>query len=78
MNGLDKIFKSLFSTDPPPGRDDAMEVENRHFVKETNIQEPVSKGARLAMFGMGCFWGAEAAVLAVGRGSQHCGRLRWR
>ena len=59
MNGLDKIFKSLFSTDPPPGRDDAMEVENRHFVKETNIQEPFPKGARLAMFGMGCFWGAE-------------------
>jgi peptide-methionine (S)-S-oxide reductase len=41
-----------------PGRSEAMPVENRHFVLGTPILPPFPGKAR-AVFGMGCFWGAE-------------------
>lgn len=42
-----------------PGRDDAMPVLNKHFVNGNPIQPPFPDGMELAMFGLGCFWGAE-------------------
>ncbi len=42
-----------------PGREDAMAVPNRHHVKGTPIQPPFPTGYQKAMFGLGCFWGAE-------------------
>ena len=42
-----------------PGRDTAMPVSNRHFVNGHPIQPPFPKGMQQALFGMGCFWGAE-------------------
>jgi len=42
-----------------PGRDDAMPIRNRHFVNGNPIAAPFPEGLSLAMFGMGCFWGAE-------------------
>ena len=41
------------------GRDDEMPVAARHAVLGTPLREPYPDGIRLAMFGMGCFWGAE-------------------
>src|SRR5687768_15001433 len=41
-----------------PGRAEAMPVENRHFVLGTPILPPFPGKAR-AVFGLGCFWGAE-------------------
>jgi peptide-methionine (S)-S-oxide reductase len=41
-----------------PGRDETMPVPARHFVNEAAL-EPPPAGTSLAMFGMGCFWGAE-------------------
>ena len=41
------------------GREDAMAVTNRHHVKGTPIQPPFPAGHQKAMFGLGCFWGAE-------------------
>ena len=42
-----------------PGRDVAIPVENRHFVSGRPISPPFPDGLELALFGMGCFWGAE-------------------
>lgn len=41
------------------GRDDRMPVAALHAVLGTPLEEPFPEGIRLAMFGMGCFWGAE-------------------
>jgi peptide-methionine (S)-S-oxide reductase len=41
-----------------PGRSERMPVPPRHFVLGTPL-EPPFPGMELAMFGMGCFWGAE-------------------
>src|SRR5437868_7516197 len=45
--------------DALPGRDQAMPVGNLHLVKHTPIQPPFPDGLETAVFGMGCFWGAE-------------------
>src|SRR5262245_30747394 len=42
-----------------PGRSRPMPVPARHFVKGTPLAPPFPDGLELAMFGMGCFWGAE-------------------
>ena len=41
------------------GRDRAMPVPERHFVNGNPIAPPFPEGLRQAVFGMGCFWGAE-------------------
>lgn len=47
------------SKDAPPGRDIEMPVTNRHFVLGTPIKAPFPEGTEQALFGLGCFWGAE-------------------
>ena len=42
-----------------PGRATPLPVPERHFVKKTPLEPPFPDGMRLAMFAMGCFWGAE-------------------
>ena len=42
-----------------PGRSNAMPVPAAHFVNANRLQPPFPAGFQLAMFGMGCFWGAE-------------------
>ena len=42
-----------------PGSDKAIAVENRHFVSGRAIKPPFPAGIETAMFGLGCFWGAE-------------------
>ena len=42
-----------------PGRSTAMPVPDRHFVNGNRMAPPFPDGMALAMFGMGCFWGAE-------------------
>jgi peptide-methionine (S)-S-oxide reductase len=42
-----------------PGRSAAMPVAEKHFVLGTPIAPPFPEGFELALFGMGCFWGAE-------------------
>jgi peptide-methionine (S)-S-oxide reductase len=41
------------------GRDRPMPVTNRHFVAGTPLLPPFPAGSEMAMFGLGCFWGAE-------------------
>jgi peptide-methionine (S)-S-oxide reductase len=42
-----------------PGRTERMQVPARHFVNGNPLEPPFPEGLRLALFGMGCFWGAE-------------------
>jgi peptide-methionine (S)-S-oxide reductase len=42
-----------------PGREDAMPVPDTHFVNGNRIVPPFPPGLETAVFGMGCFWGAE-------------------
>ncbi len=42
-----------------PGRARAMPVPERHFVNGNRLAPPFPDGLELALFGMGCFWGAE-------------------
>jgi len=42
-----------------PGRDTPMPVPDRHLVLGTPLRPPFPDGFGQAVFGMGCFWGAE-------------------
>jgi peptide-methionine (S)-S-oxide reductase len=42
-----------------PGRADAMPVPEAHFVNHHRLTPPFPDGLQRAVFGMGCFWGAE-------------------
>lgn len=42
-----------------PGRSERIPVPPRHFVKGSPLQPPFPQGMARALFGMGCFWGAE-------------------
>lgn len=42
-----------------PGRSEAMPVPERHFVNGHPLKAPFPTGMEQAVFGLGCFWGAE-------------------
>jgi len=42
-----------------PGRAERMPVPERHFVNGNLLEPPFPAGMQLALFGLGCFWGAE-------------------
>ncbi len=42
-----------------PGRAEKMSVPAAHYVNGNPLQPPFPPGLEMAMFGLGCFWGAE-------------------
>ena len=42
-----------------PGRNEAMAITDRHYVNGKNLKPPIEAGTQQAVFGLGCFWGAE-------------------
>jgi peptide-methionine (S)-S-oxide reductase len=42
-----------------PGRKEAIPTAKKHFVNGRDLKGPLPEGIETAMFGMGCFWGAE-------------------
>ena len=54
--------------DALPGREESMPVPEKHFVLGTPMVGPWPEGSQLAMFGLGCFWGAERKFWQLGEG----------
>ena len=55
-----KKLKSLLPAESTlPGRATAVQVPERHFVNGHPLKPPFPAGLEQAVFGMGCFWGAE-------------------
>ena len=52
--------------DPLPGRDESMVITDRHYVNGKNLKPPFEAGTHQAVFGLGCFWGAERCFWQLG------------
>jgi len=57
--GLGKKLTLPTSEQALPGRAEQMPVPDRHFVNGNSLKPPYPAGMEVAMFGLGCFWGAE-------------------
>ncbi len=42
-----------------PGRSEPMPLTDRHFINGASLKGPWPEGTKTAIFGLGCFWGAE-------------------
>src|SRR5580692_9285590 len=51
-----------------PGRTDPIPTAPRHFVNGHPLQPPYPAGLEQAVFGLGCFWGAERKFWELGDG----------
>ena len=59
MNGLGKKTSMPAVDEALPGREEVMQVTNQHYVNGHNLLPPFPNGMQTAIFGLGCFWGAE-------------------
>ena len=51
-----------------PGRQTAIPTASHHFVNGNPLKGPYPQGLETAVFGMGCFWGAERKFWELGDG----------
>jgi peptide-methionine (S)-S-oxide reductase len=51
-----------------PGRAQAIPTAQAHFVNHNALKGPYPEGAQKALFGFGCFWGAEKKFWELGDG----------
>jgi peptide-methionine (S)-S-oxide reductase len=51
-----------------PGRPHPIATAERHFVNGRPLKGPHPEGTELAVFGLGCFWGAERKFWQMGEG----------
>jgi peptide-methionine (S)-S-oxide reductase len=56
---MKKLDKLLPADSTLPGRQAKIHVPEKHFVNGNRIVPPFPEGMERAVFGMGCFWGAE-------------------
>jgi peptide-methionine (S)-S-oxide reductase len=59
VNVFGKPITMPSASEALPGREVRMPVPVAHFVNGHRLEGPFPPGLELAMFGMGCFWGAE-------------------
>jgi len=81
MFGLNLLKKTVMPTlgEALPGRDRPIPTAERHFVNGNPLKGPYPEGYETALFGLGCFWGAERVfwrlpgvhVTAVGYAGGH-------
>jgi peptide-methionine (S)-S-oxide reductase len=48
-----------------PGRTEALPTAEAHFVNHHALKGPYPEGSETALFGLGCFWGAEKAFWKI-------------
>lgn len=51
-----------------PGRPTPIPTARTHFVSGNRLQPPFPEGLQQAVFGLGCFWGAERKFWQLGDG----------
>ncbi|MBV9346772.1 MAG: peptide-methionine (S)-S-oxide reductase MsrA [Pseudolabrys sp.] len=51
-----------------PGRATAIRTAESHFISGNALKAPYPAGSEMAMFGLGCFWGAERKFWELGEG----------
>ena len=51
-----------------PGRSQPIPTASHHFVNGHALKGPYPEGLEIAMFGLGCFWGAERKFWELGNG----------
>ena len=56
------------ATEALPGRAQAIPTATTHFVNGAKLQPPYPAGLEQAVFGLGCFWGAERKFWELGDG----------
>ena len=54
-----------------PGRSKPIPTATSHFVNGRQLQPPYPAGLEQAVFGLGCFWGAERKFWELGDGIYH-------
>jgi peptide-methionine (S)-S-oxide reductase len=59
MFSLRKRLEVPTAAEALPGRQTPVPVPDLHFVNGNTLQGPFPEGMSRALFGMGCFWGAE-------------------
>jgi peptide-methionine (S)-S-oxide reductase len=68
MFGFRKRLTLPTAAEALPGRPKAIPTASHHFVNGHSIHAPWPAGSQMAMFGMGCFWGAERKFWQLGDG----------
>src|SRR5262245_65048101 len=68
MFSLRKKLKLPIPADALPGRYSTIPTARSHFINGNPLKGPYPEGYAKAMFGMGCFWGAERKFWELGEG----------
>ena len=68
MLSFRKRLEMPTATEALPGRPMPIPTAERHFINGRPLQGPYPEGARKALFGLGCFWGAERKFWQLGDG----------
>ncbi len=69
LNMLNNKLKLPPRENALPGRASALPTASHHFVNGTALHAPFPQGMETAMFGLGCFWGAERKFWQIRRAS---------
>jgi len=68
LNLFTKKLRVPAPTETLPGRPNAIPTAKTHFVNGRPLKGPYPDGVETAVFGMGCFWGAERKFWQAGEG----------